>query len=163
EPVVNHRVDDGAVAHAEALADAREQVRAVAHRLHAAGDGDVDVARRNALGREHHRLETRAADLVDGEGAHRVRKPAVKRGLPRGRLAETGAHDVAHDAFLDGLGIDAGPSDGLFNHEGAELWRTEILEAAKELAGGQSHRADDHRFTHWEIAPIQKMSRPRWL
>ena len=67
QAVVDHRVDDLAVAHAQSLAHARQQVRAVAHRLHAAGDGDVDVAGADALVGEHHRLQARAADLVDRE------------------------------------------------------------------------------------------------
>ncbi len=49
EAVVNHRVDDRRVAHAQAFAHAVEKIGAVAHRLHAAGDRDVDVAGRDPL------------------------------------------------------------------------------------------------------------------
>ena len=51
QAVVDHRVDDLAVAHAQPVAHARQQVGAVAHRLHAAGDGDVDVADARSPGR----------------------------------------------------------------------------------------------------------------
>ena len=44
QAVVDHRVDDLAVAHAQAFARAIEQVGAVAHRLHAAGDDHLGVA-----------------------------------------------------------------------------------------------------------------------
>jgi hypothetical protein len=40
EAVVDHRVDHLAVTHAQTLACARQQVRRVAHRLHAAGHND---------------------------------------------------------------------------------------------------------------------------
>ena len=42
-----------------------EEVRAIAHGLHAAGDGNVDVAGCDALRGEHHGFEPRTADLVD--------------------------------------------------------------------------------------------------
>ena len=67
-----------AVAHAQAVAHARQQIRAVAHRLHAAGDGDVDVAGADGLVGEHHRLEPRAADLVDRQRGDVVGEPAVE-------------------------------------------------------------------------------------
>ena len=84
-----------------AVAHAGHQVRAVAHRLHAAGHGDLDVARRDALVRQHHRLEPRAADLVDGQRGDVVGKSSVQRRLPCRILAEPGRDDVAHDALVD--------------------------------------------------------------
>ena len=90
QAVVDHRVDELAVAHAQAFAHARQQVRAVAHRLHAAGDRDVDVAGANALGGQHHGLEPRAAHLVDGQrgdviGEPAARAPPAARGSVRAR------------------------------------------------------------------------------
>ena len=121
EAVVDHRVDDLAVAHAQAVAHARQQVRAVAHRLHAAGDGDVDVADADALVREHHRLQSRAAHLVDRQRRDVIGQAAVQRRLPRGVLAEPGGHDVAHDAFVDDLRVDAGAAHGFGDDQRAEL------------------------------------------
>ena len=91
QAVVDHRVDDLAVAHAQPFAHARQQVRAVAHRLHAAGDGDVDVAGRDALGGEHHGLQPRAADLVDRQRGDVIGQAAAERRLPRRVLSEAGA------------------------------------------------------------------------
>ena len=51
EPVVGHRVDRVDVAHAEAEAGAGQQVRSVRHRLHAAGDADLELAGADRLGR----------------------------------------------------------------------------------------------------------------
>ena len=91
QAVVDHRVDDLAVAHAQPFAHARQQVRAVAHRLHAAGDRDVDVADANALIGEHHGLQARAAHLVDRQRRDVVGQAAVERRLPRGVLPAPGA------------------------------------------------------------------------
>jgi hypothetical protein len=49
EPVVDHRVERLHVAHAVAEAGARQQVRRLRHRLHAAADADLDVARADRL------------------------------------------------------------------------------------------------------------------
>ena len=121
EAVVDHRVDERAVAHAQSFAHAREQVRGVAHRLHAAGDGDVDVAGGDPLRGEHDGLEARAADLVDRHRGDVLVQAAVERGLARGVLPLAGGDDVAHDALVDGGGIDAGAADGLADGDGAEL------------------------------------------
>ncbi len=80
----------------------------VAHRLHAARDGDVDVAGRDALRREHHRLQPGAADLVDREGGDAVAEPAVERGLARRILPVARLDDVPHDALVDERRVDAG-------------------------------------------------------
>ena len=90
QPVADHRVDERRVPHAQPFARARQQVRAVAHRLHAAGDGDVDVADGDALGGEHDRLESGAAHLVDGERGDVIGQPAAERRLPRRVLPEPG-------------------------------------------------------------------------
>ena len=120
---MDHRVDDLAVAHAQPFAHARQQVRRVAHRLHAAGDRDVDVAGGDALRREHHRLQARAAHLVDRQRRDAIGQPAVERRLPRRVLAEAGRDDVAHDAFVDDGRVDAGARDRFAHDERAELRR----------------------------------------
>ena len=116
---------------------------AVAHRLHAAGDGDVDVAGRDALRGEHHRLQARAADLVDRQRGDVIGQAAVERGLARRVLAVAGRDDVAHDAFVDGARIDAGAADGLAHDQRAELRRGEVLQRAEKLAGRRADGGDD--------------------
>ena len=121
QPVVDHRVDDLAVAHAQPVAHPRQQVRAVAHRLHAAGDRHVDVAHRDRLVGEHHRLQSRPADFVDGERGDVIGQAAAQRRLARRILSEAGRDDVAHDAFVDDRGVDAGPAHRLGDDERAKL------------------------------------------
>ena len=130
------------------FADAGKQVRAVAHRLHAAGHGDVDVAGLNALVGEHDGLETRAAHLVDGERGDVIGEPALERRLPGRRLAGAGRDDVAHDAFVDRGGIDACPPDCFADDHRAELRRGEVFQRAEKFAGRKTNGTDDDRFTH---------------
>ena len=68
--------------------------------------------------------------------------------MPSRRLAGAGRHDVAHDALVNGCGVDPRAADRLAHHERAQLRRLEILEGAEELAGGQSDGADDDGFAH---------------
>ena len=143
QAVGNHRVDDRAVAHAEAFPDARQQVGGVAHRLHAAGHGDVDVARRNALRREHHRLQAGPADLVDRHRGDAVVEAAVERRLPGGVLAVARLQHVAHDALVDEPRFDAGARHGFPHHQGAECGGREVLQGTEELAGRGSDGRDD--------------------
>ncbi len=118
----------------------------VAHRFHAAGDRDVDVAGRDPLRRQHHGLQSRAADLVDRQSRDVSREPAVERRLPRGVLAVARLDDVAHDALVDGRRIDAGARDRLAHDQRAELGGLEIFQGAEELAGGGADGGDDDAF-----------------
>ena len=66
EPVVDHRVDRLAVAHAEAEARLGQHVGGVGHGLHAAADADLEVAGADRLVEHPDRADARRADLVDG-------------------------------------------------------------------------------------------------
>ena len=56
--------------------------------------------------------------------------------------------DVAHDAFVDGGGIDAGAADRLAHGDGAELGGGEVFQGTEELAGRRARRGNDNRLTH---------------
>src|SRR5262249_52975490 len=134
-----------------------EQVRAVAHRLHATRHRDLDVADGNALRGEHHRLQPRAAHLADRQRRDVVREPAVERRLPCRRLPQTGRDDIPENALFDACRIEAGSAHGLPHDEGTELWRGEILQASEKPAGGRTDGGDDDRFLHSAIV------RCRWV
>ena len=161
QPVVDHRVDDLAGAHAPAFPRVRQQVGSAAHRLHAAGDDDVHVADGDALGGEHHRLQAGAAHLVDGQRRDVVGQAAAKRGLSRGVLSETGADHVAHDALVDQGRIDARATNRFGDDERAELGRGEVLQRAEKLARRRADRADDHRFAHFASTTPRGATKPR--
>ena len=99
----------------------------------------VDVAGGDALGGEHHGLESGAAHLVDGQGGNGVGEARVQRRLARGSLAQSGRHHVAQDAFLDGTRLHAGAAHGFPHDERAELRRGESLTAPPETVqwGGE--------------------------
>ena len=96
------------VAHPEAEAGAGQQVGRLAHRLHAAGDGDLGVAGADRLVGDAERAHARGADLVDRLRGDLLRDAALDLGLARGDLALAGLQDLAEDDLLDLLGVDAG-------------------------------------------------------
>ena len=100
------------VAHPEAEARVRQQVGRLAHRLHAAGDGDLAVAGADPLVGEAERAHARGADLVDRFRGDLLRDAALDLGLARGNLALAGLQDLAEDDLLDLLGADAGALQG---------------------------------------------------
>src|SRR5206468_6315500 len=57
ESVLNHRIDDGPVAEAVALAGVGQQIRRIAHALHAAGHDDFGIAGMDGLCRKTNGLE----------------------------------------------------------------------------------------------------------
>ena len=99
-----------AVAHAVAGARASgRRYGALRHRLHAAGDDDLGVARLDHLVGEVDRVDAREAHLVDASSRARViGMPAFDRGLARGDLALAGLEHLAHEHVVDLLGADAG-------------------------------------------------------
>ena len=147
QAVVDQRVDDLAVAHPESFANAWQQVGRVAHRFHAAGDRDVDVASRDALSREHDGFQSRPAHLVDRQRGNMVGEAAVERRLARRILSVAGLDDVAHDALVDRRGIDSRPPNRFAHDLRAELGGGEILQHAKKPACWRADGRDDDGFT----------------
>ena len=121
QAVVDHRVDRLGVAHAEAEARLLEQVRRVAHRLHAAGDADVEVAGADRGVEDPGRAHAGRADLVDRLRGDLLRDAGLDLRLARGDLALAGLQDLAHDDVLDLLGGDVGALERGLDREPAEL------------------------------------------
>ena len=143
EAVVEHVVDHLAVAHAQAAARFRQQVRRVGHRLHAARDDDVGlpVARMScasiaAFIPEPHILFTVVQPA-------RERQAGAERRLARRRLALAGRQHAAHDHFLHVVGADLRALDCGADRGGAELGRGEALELALEGAHRRAGGGDD--------------------
>ena len=98
--------------------------------------------------REHHRLQSGAADFVDRERRDMIRKSAFQCRLSGGSLTDSRGHHVAHDAFLDGRGLDAGAPDRLAHDHRTQLRRWEILQCTQKLAGRQPDGGNDHCIRH---------------
>jgi len=66
QAVMDHMILDLARSHAMAPPGLFKIIRGHAHIFHTPGDNDIGIAALDGLGRQHHCLERRAADLVDG-------------------------------------------------------------------------------------------------
>ena len=148
EAVVGHRVDRLDVAHPEAEAGAGQQVGRLAHRLHAAGHGDLGVAGADRLVGEADRAHARGADLVDRLRGDLLRDAALDLGLARGDLALAGLQDLAEDDLLDLLGVDAGALQRGLDRVAAEVGGVERGEGAAHLAEGRARGSEDDCAGH---------------
>ena len=99
-----------------------------------------------ACWREGHRLQSGAANFVDGHGADAVGQSAAERRLARRILSQPRGDNVAHDAFVDGVGIDAGALDRLAHDDGAQLRRGEIRKRALKFSNGSAYRRYDYHI-----------------
>ena len=161
QTVSDHGIDHFAVAHPQPVTNARQQIRAVAHRFHAAGDGDVDVAGADTLVGEHHRFEPGTAHLIDRHCRDVIWQASAERRLTRGVLTLPGCDDVAHDAFVDDGGFDAGAADGFGDNERAELRRGELFQRAQEFASRRTDSADDDGVSHWRGRDVRRSKSAR--
>ena len=104
------RVDHLRVAHARAPAGVRHPVGAAAHRLGAAGDGDVGIARRDRLRGGHDRLHAGAAQAVDRERGHLLRDARPSSPTTRAMYMSSGAEWITlpNTTCSTCVGLDSG-------------------------------------------------------
>ena len=143
QPIANHAVDQRLVAELVAIARPVQIERCVGHRFLPARQQELGVAGANRLGREHHRFQSRAAHLVDGDRGHGGRHPALERGLPRRGLPDTALDDIAHDDFLQRGGVDPGALDRGPDRHRAEIRGGERGQATQEPADWRARRRHD--------------------
>ena len=136
KPVVHHGIDDLTVAQTISFSRLRQQIGSVRHGFHAARNHDGTVSGLHRLRCESHRFQSRATNFVDCHGTCGWRQSAEDCRLAGGILSQPGGKDVAHDAFVDLIGVQSGALYGLAHHHGTELRSTEIGETALEF----SHR-----------------------
>ncbi len=106
------------------------------------------VACLDRLRAERDGTKTRAADHVHGDGADFGRKPAVESGLTRGVLSKTGGDDVAHDAFIDLLGLKVRAPDGFPDHDRTEPRGGDVRKRALEFPDRSADPGDDNDLIH---------------
>ena len=66
----------------------------------------------NLIGCKHHRLQARAAHLVDGGRGHLLRHAGSECGLSPWRLADAGHQHATEDRFVDLLRTETAVLDG---------------------------------------------------
>jgi hypothetical protein len=94
---------------------------AQAHVLLAAGDHDLAVAVAHGLRSQHHGLQARAADLVDGHRRHGLGQAGLDDRLARRVLADAGLQHLAQDDLADLVALEPGALEQLLDDGGAEL------------------------------------------
>ena len=112
QAIIDHRVEDFRIAEAEAGARAFQQVRAIRHRFHAAGNDDFGFSERDALRGQRDGFEAGAANFVDRHRCDARIEAAAESRLARGILSQTCLDDIAHDGFVHLLGLDTCAADG---------------------------------------------------
>ena len=148
EPVVGHRVDRLHVAHPEPEARPRQQVGSAAHRLHAAGHRQLEVAGANRLVGEADRAHARGADLVDRLRGDLARDPGLDLRLARGNLSLSGLQHLAVDHLLDLIGRDLGALQRGGDGRPAELGRALRGQRPRHLAERGASGAEDDCLRH---------------
>ena len=101
QAILNHGIDEFAIAQAISATGLGQQVGGQGHVFGPAGDDQFGVADLDRLSGQHDRFEAGTADLVDGRGADRRSQAGAERGLTCHVLAKTGADHVAEDHFVD--------------------------------------------------------------
>ncbi len=144
QTIMNDRVYNLAIAHAVPRARLRQQVRSIAHALHAAGHKRLLIARAYRLRRQHHSLQAGATDLIHSKRRNIDRKPRVNRGLSRRRLSNTRRDYIPHNNFVDGIRRNARAPYGLFYHQSPQLGSCETGKSAKKFTGRRSRRPNNY-------------------
>ena len=68
--------------------------------------------------------------------------------LPRGRLPEVGADDVAHEHFIDICGLNAGFFQGAPDGGSAEVGGGDARQDAAKTSDRRANRRNDKHFFH---------------
>jgi len=162
QAVADDAVHQILVAELHAAAQAEQVVRRARHALLAARHHDLVVAGLDGLGREHHRLETRAAHLVDRQRGNLTRQARMNGGLARRRLPRAALHHVPHDHFVDVFRVHARALDRFADGDCAESGRRERRERAEELADRRAGRGDDDGGARCVHALSPRAPKPDW-
>ena len=146
--VLDHLVDEGAVAHAIARARLVEEVGRLAHGLRSAGHDDLGVPRLDLLSRVRDGAKAGAADHVDGHSGLFDREAGLDRYLTGYVLSQARLEDAAQENFVDVGGRYARPLQELYDGNLSEVDGGEGGEGAAEAADRGPDRACDEDIVH---------------
>ena len=153
QPVVDHRVHQLGRPHAGAPAGRGRDVGGVGHRLHPAGDHDLELAGPDQLVGQGHRGQARQAHLVEGDGRHLHRDAGRDRRLAGGDLAGPRLEHLAHEHVVDLAGRHPGPRQRAGDGDRPQLDGRAGPQRRTEPANRRSDRTDDHRARHVSTHP----------
>ena len=158
QPVVDHRVQRLGVAHAKAEAGLGQHVRRAGHRLHAAADADLDVARADLRVEDADGADAGGADLVDRLRGDLLRDAALDLRLARGDLALAGLQDLAHDHVLDLIPADVRALQRGLDRDAAQLRGVERGQAPAHLPDRGAGGAEDDGLGHGLLSISRRRS-----
>src|SRR5690349_24767291 len=147
--IVDHRIDQLTISESITFARSCQQVRRVAHRLHAARDDDLSVAELHSLRRHHHRFQTRATHLVHSHCGNCRRYSSLQCRLPRGILSQACLNHTSHDHFINVFRLHARALHALAHNDRAQLRRGKTFQRSQKLSHRRARRADDYCFVQF--------------
>nr|AAG30261.1 unknown [Ectothiorhodospira shaposhnikovii] len=120
QAILDHGIHHLPVAHLGSLTGARQDMGRGTHVFLASGDHHVGIAAQDRLPGQMNRLETTAADLIDGHGRGRIRDTGLHGGLTGGILAHAGLQHLPEDDLVHLLGGQAGASQQRLHDHGPQ-------------------------------------------
>ena len=148
QPVVHHRVDQAAVAHPVAGARSAQEIRGLAHRLHAAGHDHLCLSGGDEQVGQVDRVQAGQADLVHRGGRNRHGDARLGCRLTGGDLALASLENVSHEHVIDVCRGDGRAIQDRRDRQASELHGAEAGERARELANRGTYPCEDDGTCH---------------
>jgi hypothetical protein len=121
-------------------------VRGLAHALLTAGDDDAGLAQRDLLGRDRHRPQAGAADLVQAPRRDLLRDAGAHARLTGRTLSRRRLQHMAQDHLVDVVRGHAGPLQRGADDDLAQLRGGKGREGAQKRPDRRARRGDDDHF-----------------
>ena len=142
-------VVDRLVAAREPVLGLPQHERGPAHRLDAAGDEEVPVARRDRMRSGGDRRQPGRAQPVDRHAGDRLGQPREQHRHARDvAVVLAGLVGGAEVNVLDLSGVDAGTAHRLADHNRRHIVWTDVRECAAIAPDRRAHRRQDYSSTH---------------
>jgi hypothetical protein len=154
QPVDDHRVDELAIHHTQAVAGTVQRMRGQAHALLSARDHDFRIAGLDRLRGKMGGFQPGTTDFVDGHCRDHVGKAGADGGLARRVLTGGAGENLAHQHLADSVRFYSGSGEQRGNHFGAELRCGNFAYRAAELADTRAQCSDDYHVIHLRISSL---------
>ena len=137
------------VTHAQPGAQAPHDVRGLRHVFHAPGEDDFRLLQAEERGRGDDRLDTGAAQAIDGQRGDGVGQPGLQTDVTRpvhGVAARL--HGVPEDHMIDVAGVGPRPLQRFAGGNRTELHFGQVLEEGVVFGHRRSSTGHDHGLEH---------------
>ncbi|MNE41221.1 hypothetical protein D3C80_1352810 [compost metagenome] len=148
QAILDHAVLQLRMAHTQAGACLGQNIGGQTHIFLTASDYQFRVAATDCLDGKMDRLETGAADLVQGQGRGGVWQPCLDRCLACRVLPSAGSEHLAEYHFINLSSIDTRLLQQAANHCGTQFGRGNCRQSTLETANGGTSSGNDYDFVH---------------